>query len=377
MRVLHIITGLAAGGAEEQLRLLVRHQGAAAEVAALTNLGSVARAIRAEGTVVHDAGMRGNTDLAALPRLVRLIRDGRFDVVHTHLYRSCVYGRVAARLAGVSHVVATEHSLGDHHIEGRRISPGIRRLYLATERLGTTTIAVSAAVARRLAAWGVPASRIEVIPNGIDLSRFRFDPAGRTCMRTRLNIPPGRFVVGSVGRLVRGKRTELILRALHGQPGVTAVIVGDGPERPALAALAADLHVDAIFTGESMDVPALLSTMDVLIAPSVEETFGLAIVEGVAAGLPVYYAAGPALDDLPAGSVPGAHRLRPEADAIRRALAIEIQHGPRRLAAPPVLDRFDMARIAGRVDDIYRRVTAGNQPIPSREEGRCPRWPTQ
>ena len=64
--------------------------------------------------------MRGNTDAAALPRLVRLIRAGRYDLVHTHLYRACVYGRIAARLAGVRHIVATEHSLGERCIEGRR-----------------------------------------------------------------------------------------------------------------------------------------------------------------------------------------------------------------------------------------------------------------
>ena len=106
----------------------------------------MAEAIQSEGTIVHHLGMRANTDAVALPRLVRLVRAGRFDVVHAHLYRACVYGRVAARLAGLP-VVATEHSLGDQHIEGRRITPGIRRLYVATERLGSTTIAVSPAVA--------------------------------------------------------------------------------------------------------------------------------------------------------------------------------------------------------------------------------------
>jgi hypothetical protein len=159
MRVLHVITGLAAGGAERQLHQLVRRQGGTAEVATLTNPGSVARAMRTDGTVVHEIGMRGNTDLSALARLVRLIRAGRYDVVHTHLYRACVYGRLAARLAGVRHVVATEHSLGERHIEGRRISPAVRRLYLTTERLGQSTIAVSAAVARRLVEWGVPPHR--------------------------------------------------------------------------------------------------------------------------------------------------------------------------------------------------------------------------
>ncbi|HEX2773059.1 MAG TPA: glycosyltransferase [Micromonosporaceae bacterium] len=371
MRVLHIITGLAAGGAEQQLRLLLRHQ-PGAEVATLTNPGSVARAIRSEGTVVHDIGMRGNTDAFALPRLVRLMRARRFDLVHTHLYRACLYGRVAARLAGVRPVVATEHSLGDQHIEGRRITPGIRRLYLATERLGSTTIAVSAAVVRRLVAWGVPESRVELIPNGIEADRYRFDPARRARVRAQLGIAPGRFVVGSVGRLVSGKNIDVMLRALRGQAAVTALVLGEGPERPALTTLARELRVDAVFTGESADVPGYLSAMDVLVAPSTEETFGLAVMEALAAGLAVFYGACPALDDLPPGSAPGAHRLPTDVDGVRRVLGAAVQEGPRRLPPPPVLDRYDLARIAGRTNAVYRRVagvTSHKQSTLLTEEG--------
>ena len=127
MRVLHVITGLNAGGAEHQLRLLLRHQLSDAEVATLTDPGVVAGLIRADGHPVYELEMGGNTDLSALPRLVQIIHKGRYDVVHTHLYRACVYGRVAARLAGVPVVVATEHSLGEERIEGRRLGARHRR----------------------------------------------------------------------------------------------------------------------------------------------------------------------------------------------------------------------------------------------------------
>jgi glycosyltransferase involved in cell wall biosynthesis len=377
VRVLHVITGLAAGGAEQQLRLLLGHQHQATEIATLTNPGSVARAIRADGTVVHHVGMRGNTDVSVLPRLVRLIRAGRFDLVHTHLYRACVYGRAAARLAGVRHIVATEHSLGERYIEGRRVSPAVRRLYLACERLGQMTIAVSQVVARRLVAWGVPASRVEVIPNGIVSSRFAFDPVQRARLRARLGIAPGRFVVGSVGRLVPGKRIDLMLRAVHGYPGLTALVVGEGPQRPALSALAEDLDIDAIFVGERLDVPGLLSAMDVFVAPSAEETFGLGIVEALAAGLPVLYVACPALDDLPPGAVPGAHRLPVDPDALAPALAATVGNGAHRLSPAPALERYDMARIAARTNALYRRVTGMASPEhpnpPTMEES----WPAR
>lgn len=128
MKVLHIITGLGVGGAEQQLRLMLRRLPANCEVVTLTNPGVVADGIRADGTPVTHLGMSGNRDLTAIPRLARLIRNGRYDLVHTHLYRACVYGRIAARMGGVRAVVATEHSLGEAVIEGRRLTRGIRAL---------------------------------------------------------------------------------------------------------------------------------------------------------------------------------------------------------------------------------------------------------
>lgn len=161
MKALHIITGLGVGGAEQQLRLLLRHLPVDCDVVTLTNPGSVADGLVADGVRVVHLGMAGNRDLAALPRLVNVIRSGGYDLVHTHLYRACVYGRIAARLAGVRAIVATEHSLGDSQMEGRRLTAGVRALYLAGERLGRTTVAVSPTVAERLSRWGCrrPGSR--------------------------------------------------------------------------------------------------------------------------------------------------------------------------------------------------------------------------
>lgn len=178
MKVLHVITGLGIGGAEQQLRLLLRHLPVRSSVVTLTNPGAVAAGIEADGTPVTHLGMTGNRDLGALPRLARFVRQGRYDLVHTHLYRACVYGRTAARLAGVRRVIATEHSLGETQIEGRPLSAGTRALYLASERLGTSTVAVSPSVARRLAEWGVPPERIRIVPNGIETDRFAFDCEG-------------------------------------------------------------------------------------------------------------------------------------------------------------------------------------------------------
>jgi glycosyltransferase involved in cell wall biosynthesis len=293
VRVLHVITGLAAGGAEHQLRLLLRHTDAECEVVTLTNPGAVADAIRADGVPVHVLGMRGNRDLAALPRLVGLIRAGRFDVVHTHLYRACVYGRIAARLAGVRHVVATEHSLGDGLIEGRRTTRGVRVLYMLSERLGGgPTIAVSHAVRRRLVEWGVRPQRIHVVPNGIDAAELAFEPVLRKAFRTRHGIAEDAAVIGGLGRLEPTKRFDVLIDAVRDLPGTVLLLVGDGSARAALEVHARDAgvadRVDWLHLDLTRDAPPttydLVSAQFVHLPPELRDPMHVRLAAAVAPG---------------------------------------------------------------------------------------------
>jgi glycosyltransferase involved in cell wall biosynthesis len=372
MRVLHVITGLAAGGAEQQLRLLV-HRQPGAEVVTLTNPGSVARDIAADGTPVRHLGMRGNRDLSAVHRLVALMRAGRYDVVHTHLYRANLYGRLAARLARVPRVVATEHSLGARQIEGRRLSAPVRALYLAGERMGHRTIAVSPTVAARLRAWGVAAERITVIPNGIDAARFRFDYGARQRVRAALGLQPGTRVIVGVGRMVDSKRFDVLIRAVATLPQTVLLLVGDGPLRTDLArrAAARDTTGRVVFTGEVGDVAPLLSAADALAAPSVDEAFGCAVLEGLAAGLPVWYSAGPALDDLPPSWRGAARRLPSDPAAYAEALGAASRSWsptPQRHLPPPAVEHYDIGRLAAEVERVYHGPAG-----PADREGRS-RW---
>ncbi|GGZ42756.1 MULTISPECIES: glycosyltransferase [Streptomyces rochei group] len=368
MRVLHVITGLGVGGAEQQLRLLLRHLPVDCDVVTLTDPGPVADGLTADGVDVVHLGMAGNRDLAALPRLTRLIRAGGYDLVHTHLYRACLYGRLAARLAGVRAVVATEHSLGDSQMEGRPLTPAVRALYLAGERLGTTTVAVSPTVADRLERWGVPAPRIEVVPNGIDLDRFRFDPVARQRTRRRLGLPPDAYVVGGVGRLTPGKRFDVLVRALARLPeDCRLLLVGGGPEEHVLRRTAREAGVAdrVLLTGErpcapdgtpGPDLPSLTSAMDVLAAPSPEEAFGLAVVEGLASGLPVLFSSCPAIEDLPPHTAPAARRVTGGPAEFARALA-EVRAaagpGPGPRTAPEAARHYCVTRSAARLLDVY------------------------
>lgn len=366
-RVLQIITGLGTGGAEQQLRLLLRHLPYACDVVTLTEPGPVAAGLRADGVRVTDLRMRGNRDVAALPRLVRLIRRGGYDLVHTHLYRACVYGRLAARAAGVRAVVATEHSLGADAIEGRALTRGVRALYLGTERLGGATVAVSETVAARLAEWGVPPSRIETVPNGIDAALFRSDRAARAAVRARLGIAPEAYAIGGVGRLVPGKRFDSLIRAVAAVPGTVALIAGEGPERARLVRLAAALGVTdrvrlpgdcGVFAGEApgLTVPGVLGALDLFVSPSRDEAFGLAVVEALAAGLPVVYRACPAVADLPPAEVPGARRVgTDDAGLIEAVRDAKAGPPPGRVPAPGV-GRYDIRRTAERVAALYDRL---------------------
>ena len=292
MKILHVITDLEVAGAALQLRSVVRHSRHDCDVVALLSPEPVADMLRADGVPVSSLRMTSNKQISALPRLWRLIRDGRYDVVHAHQYRSQVYARPAARLAGVPVVVSTEHSMGKTHLDGlHRITPGVRALYLGTGLFSDMTIAVSGAVRDRLVRWGVPEQKVTVIPNGIDLGRVAFDLAQGKQVRAEFGVGTDDYVMGVLGRLDSNKRVDLVIQAaapLLLRPGVTLLIVGHGDERARLEDLARRCGVAdrVVFAGERNDVGAVLSAMDLLVAAAREETFGLSVVEALANGLP-------------------------------------------------------------------------------------------
>lgn len=359
MKVLHVITGLNTGGAETQLRSLVRHSKHDADVLCLYNPGAVATGLRGDGVRVLDLGMRSNRDVGAVRRLASVMRAGSYDVVHTHLYRACIYGRVAARLASIPRIVATEHSLQAGQLEGRVATRGVRWLYRASEALGHVTIAVSEAVRQDLVGWGVPERRIVQIPNGVDLAGLAFDPAERSATRAALGLPDGAQVIGTVGRLQPGKRIDVLLRAAAPllRQGRFLVVVGAGPARTSLEKEAAELGVaDRVALVGEQPARPYLAAMDVFASPSLHETFGLAVVEALANGLPAVYARCPALDELPE-RVPGSVRVSGAEEGLREALvrSLAAPRVPLRGAAPG-LAALGMADVARAVDRVYARA---------------------
>lgn len=234
----------------------------------------------------------------------------------------------------------------------------------------------------------MPAARVHVVPNGIEAVRFRFDEGVRRATRARSGLPERAFVVGGVGRLVPGKRFDSLVRAVAALPGAHLLLAGDGPERAALRRLAAELGAQSRIhllgerdpLGDSADgrtsgIPALLAAMDVFVSPSREEAFGLAVVEALAAGLPVLHVTCPAIDDLPAAQAPGARRIGTGTEELVAALRGHMEAGARRLPPPPVVRRYDIARSADQLLAVYalalsaRGAAASPAPAPRSPAG--------
>nr|WP_282570218.1 glycosyltransferase [Methanoculleus sp. 7T] len=200
-------------------------------------------------------------------------------------YFSCFSAKAASALRGVPLTVTWHEVWGDYWYDylGRRGVFG-----KAVERLaaGLTEhpVAVSPSTARALAGLGVPGP-VPVIPNGIDLARIAAVAPARE----------GSDVIFA-GRLIREKNVDVLLRALvqvrEGVPDLRALIVGDGPERPALEALARDLGLAGAvaFTGFLPDYDSVIAAMKasrVFVLPSTREGFGIAALEAMACGIPV------------------------------------------------------------------------------------------
>jgi glycosyltransferase involved in cell wall biosynthesis len=377
MKVLHVITGLDAGGAELQLAMLLRHTRHEADVVTLYNPGPVAEMIREEGTSVRDLGMRSNRELGALVRLRKMIKDGRYDVVHTHLYRTQVYARPAARLAGTPVVLTTEHSIGETHIERRPMTRGVRALYLASERFSDATIAVSDIVRDRLTRWGVPGKKITVVPNGVEVTELSFDEDARRQVREQFGLAPDTYLIGALGRLDPNKRVDLTMEAAKPLLGDKCkfLVIGRGEDQERLEQAAARLGISehVIFGGYQRDTTAMLAAFDLYVAASLQETFGLSVLEALANGAPVLYTTCPALDGI---QTERARQVAGTPEALREEIRKEVEAGPReRVADTKVFAQYGMASVVTRIDDLYEEILAG-RPQRARRRAALPKPPS-
>jgi glycosyltransferase involved in cell wall biosynthesis len=156
-------------------------------------------------------------------------------------------------------------------------------------RFNERVIAVSEASARFHRRFNlVSPSRLDVIPNFVETGPA--SPGWREAVRDEMGVPRGALLVGAVGELSRAKGQDVLVEAFSRVPGAPwLLLVGDGPDRRRLEALARRLRVSdrVVFAGYRADVPRVLAAMDVFASASHEESLGMSVLEAMAAGLPV------------------------------------------------------------------------------------------
>ena len=314
-------------------------------------------------------------DLITLVRLFRLMRRERPDIVHTHTAKAGALGRVAARLAGVPVVVHTFHgSVFDGYF-----GPSVARFFQWIERilaLGSDTIvAVSERVAADLAERKIaPRKKIEVVPLGLELGRFQDVQQRRGELRRELGVPPQARLVGSVGRLVAIKDLGTLLRSMvqlsATQPDSILLVVGDGPDRPALEMEAERLGLGsrARFLGFRDDLERIYADLDVAVNCSLNEGTPVALIEAMASGVPVLATAVGGTPDLLEEGRLG--RLVPPGDprALACALSETLSGGDdsaekAALARRRVLQRFSLERLLGDLDRLYLRLLKSKEAV--------------
>ena len=257
---------------------------------------------------------RSLADIGAWRRLIAVLQAQRPDVVVTHLWFANTVGRIAARFAGISKVISFEHNVYDR-VKSRKQFFVDRLL----QRLSFKIVAVSEAVRDSLVAHGIKPSRVVVIENGIDLSRYTnaqpFD------IRKEQGLDAGPIFL-FVGRLIEQKGVDVLLNAFAQVPNASLLIAGDGPDRQKLEQQANELNISAhvYFLGFRPDIPALMKSVDCLILPSRWEGQGLVIPEAFAAGLPVIAADFPPAFSMVKNDENGFIVPRENAEALARAM---------------------------------------------------------
>lgn len=286
-----------------------------------------------------------------------------------HLHSPFVLGRVglsAARRLRVP-VVLTVHTQYDVYLEQYAglmavvLKPGLLRLLRRVADACDAVVAPTASVRRRLERLGV-AARIEVLPSGVPVQHFR--AGDRQVMRRRWGIAPDRRVLLYVGRLSAEKNLGLLLDALRhlgdACPEACLVLVGEGPLRPALARQAEGPLSGRLLVPGPLDyasLPDALAAADVFVFPSQSETQGLAVVEAMAAGLPVVAVRSPEIVEV-AGDAALVVDPSPAALAhgVRAVLEDPARAGELALRARRRAQDFDLPRAVQRLEELYAEL---------------------
>lgn len=297
-------------------------------------------------------------DLARFRRLVSTIERHRPDVVHLHLEMATMLGVVAARRLGLPTAVTLHGTQPEMGTRSRLKQPLLDRAIGAAD----TVIAVGPTVARE---WS---ARID----GLDPLVLVNPVPPRIAPRSRPTRPP-RLI--TVGRLVQAKSFPTLVEAMalvhRAEPAVDLRIVGEGPERPAIQAAIDEAGLGSVVSllGSRNDVDELLASADVFVGSSVVEGMPLAVLEAMAAGLPIVATS---VGDLPSTVPPEAGQLVPAGQPEQLAAALlrvirdaDLRHRSGEAATRYVAEHHHPDVWGRELAAIYRSLTSGRERVAS------------
>jgi len=301
-RVVHYAAAAVAGGLLEHVRILASRSPqhgylAEAWIRPIPDLDLVASEIARAGAAVRRLTVRGKGDLPGLLAFARALRSARPDILHVHLASPVESLPVilAASILG-PRIVLTEHAPTYHPLE-RRWSRALKRR--AVGRVDRVIVLAETDVEYLVETFGLPRAKIRHLPNGVDLD-MPLPP--RDEARRRLGIPAGPIVLGYVGEIAEKKGLAdladamAVLAAREGSPAgdvaapvPIALLAGEGAFAPALRERSARRGLGAAFRllGALRPPLDLLAACDIFVFPSHGEAAPLAVLEAMAAGLPV------------------------------------------------------------------------------------------
>jgi glycosyltransferase involved in cell wall biosynthesis len=369
IRILHIITRMSVGGAQENTLLsvegLARLSGR--EVTLLSGiddgsegdlLGRARRTTRLAVLPELCRSVNPLSDLVALWNLYRFIREGRYHIVHTHMSKAGVLGRLAARLARTPLIVHTLHSLVFHDYQPWIVN---RTWWVVKKLCAPLTdhfISVSSIISEKAIAAGIaPREKFTTIYSGMELDWFLEAQVDPLAVRRELGIPEDALVVGKIARLFPLKGHDQLLDAapaiIQRHPNVRFFLIGDGVLLDHLQRRIRDLGIGDhfIFAGliPRERIPEMLAAMDVLVHTSLREGLARVLPQALAMGKPCVSFD---IDGAPEVVIPGkTGYLVPPGDS--EALAESVS---RLLADPELRARMGEAG-RRRVDPAFRADT--------------------
>lgn len=284
INILYVIWSLGLGGAEQVVINLAKGLDKTKFqpfVCCLNDEGRFADVLKKEGIRVFALNKARGLDFSVIPKLVHIIGENDIRIVHTHLWGASFWGRIAARVARVK-VIITEHNVDVWKSMLHFLID--RFLFKKTDCF----IAVSETVRNFYSAkLCVPAEKIKVVYNGIDVAAFSRQ-SSVSSLKKEFEIKNDEKVISVIGRLVPQKGFDIFLEAFSRLSlNARALIVGEGPLLESLKVStfqSSTLKDKVIFTGLRKDIPEILSITDILVLPSKREGLPMILLEAMAAG---------------------------------------------------------------------------------------------